>query len=239
MKISVYLGLGMAFLMSFPAVAQSDAQKPSISLTGECLRQIPQDRASLTLTAEFLDANAGTSAKKATSQYNEVLARVKKLNLKDAEVSTSEYSVQEDFDYKANTRKSRGFKARNGVQIETSEIERVGEVIKVATDLGVKNISGLSMFVSNARWKAERESCLEEAYLNAKSKADRLAKVSGSNILGVLRIDESGSSNVAPRAFYANEMMMADARGGLAKSSQVQGRNESLQVNLNVVFQIK
>lgn len=229
--------LALAVLGASPLVMAEDLRN-FMSVSGECLKSVSQDRGAVTLTADFLDASAGTAAKKATRQYNDILDRVKKMNLKDAQIETSEYSVNEDFDYTPKgERKSRGFRARNGLRIETSEIERMGEVIKIGTDLGVKSISSLSMFVSQQKWKTERESCLEEAYQNAKSKADRLSRVSGVKIKGVARMDESGSSSPLQyqRSFYS-EAKMGGAR---SDEAQIQSRSESLQVNLSVQFLIQ
>lgn len=62
-----------------------------------------------------------------------------------------------------------------------------------------------------------------------------LLKVSGVKITGVARMDESGSSNLAPRSF-GNESMMMAADHGRAKVASIESKSEQLQVTLSVQY---
>lgn len=212
----------------------------TIVVSGHCQRKVAQDRVSVTITAEFLEPNATTASQKTTQTYNQLRDKIKKLNLKDAEISTTEYSLNEDIQWIKNTQKSMGFRARQSLNVETSEMNKIGEALKVAQDLGIKRISGLSTFVSPELLKSEREACLEEAFKNAKSKADRLAKISGVKIGSVLKMNESGTSTPDfPQPRFKAAMMMDAATESAGGAPAIDSKSELIQTQLEVIFQLQ
>jgi uncharacterized protein len=217
----------------------SFAVERTLNVSGECLHKVAQDRGAVTLVAETLDISASTAANKSTEIYNKFRDKIKKMNLKDAEFETTESSLNEDFDYTQKGRTSKGFRSRQGLRIETSDISKLGEVMKIGTDAGVKNISGIQMFVSAEALKNERESCLEEAFKNAKAKAERLTKASGSKLGPVLEMSEAGTQ---PRRQPTPMMMSARAEMKTMSDSapqEIDSRQEHVQVSLAVSFSLQ
>lgn len=213
------------------------ADSRTLIVNGDCQRRVSQDRVSVTISAEFLESNATTASSKATQQYNQLRDKIKKLNLKDAEFSTSEYSLNEDFEWIKNIQKSKGFRARQSLTVETSDLNKIGEALKIAQELGIKRVSGLNTFVSQELFKSEREACLEEAFKNAKSKADRLAKVSNSKVGPVIEMNESGTQTPEFQgARYKRMDMVAEA--SLSSAPSIDSKSEMIQTSLRVIFQI-
>lgn len=211
----------------------------TLSVSGDCQRKVGQDRVSVTITAEFLDPNPTTASTKTTQQYNQLRDKIKKLNLKDQELSTSEYSLNEEFEWIKNTQKSKGYRSRQSLTLETSEMNKIGEALKIAQEMGVKRVSGLATFVSDELRKSEREACLEEAFKNAKSKADRLAKASGAKIGSVLEMNETAKTQSPEFPRYKTMMAqdaMAESVAGSAPS--IDAKSETIQTSLQVIFQI-
>ncbi len=223
------------FLLSSVSLAAPNV----ILLSGECLRKVAQDRAAITLTAEALESSPGVASTKTTTIYNNLRERVKKLALKDFESETVEVSLYEDFDYSQNGRKSKGFRSRQGLRVETSETGRLGEVIKIGNEIGIKKIGSIGLFVSPQAYQSEREACLEEAFRNAKSKAERLAKVAGVKLGNVLEMNESGPGRVPrPEPRSSKAMMDFSSMESSAGAPGVESRSETIQVTLGVLFQI-
>lgn len=231
--------MSSALFLFFSAAVWANSTK-SLFVSGDCQKKVGQDRVAVTMTAEFVDNNATVASSKASQQYNQLRDKIKKLNLKDAEISTVEYSLNEEFEWIKNIQKSKGFRARQSLSVETSDITKIGEALKVAQELGVKRVSGLSTFVSDELRKSEREACLEEAFKNAKSKADRLAKVSGTRIGSVIEMNESPRPPVSveiPR-YKAAMAMDASANTMNEAAPSIDFRAETIQTSLQVIFQI-
>jgi uncharacterized protein YggE len=231
MKISIFALLAF----SLPALA---SETRTLVVSGECQRRVAQDRVAITLSAEFLETTPTLASSKTTQVYNQLRDKIKKLNLKDAEYSTSEYSLNEDFEWIKNVQKSKGFRARQSLTVETADLGKIGEALKVAQELGIKRISGLSTFVSQELLKTEREACLEEAFKNAKSKAERLAKASNSKVGPVLEMNEIApqSTEFPSSRFKRMEMVSADMQSGAAPS--IDSKSEMIQTSLKLIFQI-
>lgn len=188
------------------------AQTPQISVTpgvrsvtvnGSCLRSVQPDRGSITVTAQYQDADLQKAAKRATESYEKLRQAVQKLGLKNAELNTSEYDLAEVREWEKERQVSKGFRARMGLTVTTSETSRLGEIILLAGRQGLREVSRLQTFLSPERQKIEREACLEEAVKNAKSKAEAIAKSASARIGKVLTVIEGGQNANEARPYYA------------------------------------
>ncbi|MFN7454844.1 MAG: SIMPL domain-containing protein [Pseudobdellovibrionaceae bacterium] len=72
-------------------------------------------------------------------------------------LATKQLQVTEDFDYPNGKRVSRGFSASLGLSVETREISRLGDILKLAQEEKVEEISGLQTFASDLKVKSARE----------------------------------------------------------------------------------
>ncbi|MFN7728053.1 MAG: SIMPL domain-containing protein [Bdellovibrio sp.] len=208
-----------------------------VVVSGDCLRNLTPDRAAITLTSEALEKNPGAAMEKATDQYNRVRERIKKLNLKNMELETSEFGVQEDIDWSNNKKTSRGFRARLGLRITTSETAKLGELAMLASELKVQDVSGLQHFVSRETLQKERQACLEDAFQNARAKAEKLAKVSGQKLGSAAYIQEDSASAPSPRP-----KLMAQMESRLEAASSVpifEAGTNKMMVNVQVGFDLK
>lgn len=222
------------FLSSLAFAAPADK---FIHVKGNCLREVMPDRGSIILTAEFIDMDAGSASKKAIEQYNKLNDAIKKLNLPDAKFETNEYSVNEEIEWTQNKRVLKGYRARMGLRVTTSQIAKLGDVIVVSTKIGVKDIGALMSVTSEKKMKEEREACLEEAFQNARLKADRLAKVAGVQINKVLSIAEEGAEIVVPpRPMMAHTMMAKGMAAPEMDAPHIQTQGRNIEVSVQAVF---
>jgi hypothetical protein len=216
------------------------AKERTVTVSGDCLRNLTPDRGTLTLVSEVNDLNPGTATQKVMDHYTKIRDRVKKLNLKNLELETSEFTVNEEFDWNGNVRKSRGYKARMGLRVVTSETSRLGELAALASELKVQDISGLQTFVSRETLKAEHENCLEEALKNAKSKAEKLAKSGGARLGGVLEIQEELMTGDSPRP---RPLMMAKNAGmameASSSSREFEAGTSKVSVSVQASFELQ
>lgn len=221
----------MGILSLFVMVGVAVATPPKfVAVTGHCQKQVTPDRAGLNLTAEVREANAGDAASKVTKQYERLRIDIKKLNLKDQELQTSNYQVRPEFDYSNGKQKLKGYVASLGIELETSEISRIGEVIELATKNGVQNAGGFRTFLSQGKEKETHEGCLEEAIRNARSKAEKMAKAGGTRLGEVLTIEEFKNLIRPPEP-----PMMMDAMAGAAKAMAAPGiETRSLPTDVTV-----
>jgi uncharacterized protein YggE len=118
----------------------------------------------------------------ATKVYDAVRKAIVGLKLKEMELQTSGVSLNEETEWMNNRSVSKGFRSRLSLTVATSEISRLGEVVKVAALQGAKEVNSMQMALSPEKQKKEHESCLEEAVRNARAKAEAIGKAAGTRV---------------------------------------------------------
>lgn len=234
---------GLACLLPVSARAEPPQRhhpfRRSISVTGECLKRVAQDRGAVTVTSSVVAKLAQDASSKTIAAHEALKSEVKRLNLKDATSETVVYSVSEECSYEFSKRSCSGFRARLSTRFETAEIGRIGEVIGVASRLGAEEVSDLQTVVSPQLMQQEREGCLEQATRNAAAKAAKLAAGAGVSLGRVRSIEEGAASgNVwpvareyAPRALSA----VSDAAPG----ASVEAKPIDISVTVTAVYDIE
>jgi uncharacterized protein YggE len=212
-----------------------------ITATGTCVRKVSQDRASVSLASSSLQNNAGQAVVEATRIHEKLRSVIKALNLENASFDTESIQVNEEREWVDKKLVSRGFKARIGLSVESSDIPRMGEIITIASKQGVKEIGSLTTFVSSYKYKSEYEDCLELATKNAKDRAQKLAKGAGVK-LGKVKIIAEGpnSFNSIPHVGRSSARVMA--LGAAMESSEpapsIDTKPLEMNVSATVVFQV-
>ncbi|MES2966034.1 MAG: SIMPL domain-containing protein [Bdellovibrionota bacterium] len=239
MKLSLVIAAGLLSLSSVSARAEQPPR--TISVTGTCTKTVTFDRGAIIVTADVLDPDLQKATKRATDTYEAVRAAVQKLNLKDSQLMTNEYSVTEQKEWEKERAVSKGFRARMGLQVTTSEISRLGEVIAIAAKQSVRDVSALNSFLSADKEKTERESCLEAAVQNAQAKAARMAKIAGAKLGRVQQLLEEGAQ--APEPISQRPMQMEAKSSYVSKMADsgpgVEAGAGRLRVNVNATFAIE
>ncbi|MCB0272522.1 MAG: SIMPL domain-containing protein [Bdellovibrionales bacterium] len=222
-------------LFSFSSFAAETLPR-QVSVSGECNHVVSPDRGSITLVVEYQNMDLTKATKEAAMSYERVTAQIKKLNLKNLNMRTSEYSVHEIKAWENNRSVNKGFQARMGIWISTSEIGRIGEVIAIASKEKVKNVYSLQTYLSDEKQLAEEIACLEDASQNARHKAQKMASALGAKLGKVMIMNESGRSlpswpqPVMQRAYGAKAMAMESADMAPSVESGTQNLSLSIQV---------
>ncbi|MBX3022650.1 MAG: SIMPL domain-containing protein [Bdellovibrionales bacterium] len=207
-----------------------------VAVTGQCSREAAPDRGSVVLTADFMESSAAQATSKVMKLYEKLRGDVKKLSLKDMKLQTSTYSVNPEHDYDNGKQRLRGYRAQMGLEIETSDINRLGEVIELGSKAGIQNASQLRTFLSVAKQRQEQEACLEEAVKNARQKAEKMAKAGASKVGEVLTIEEYKMSPEPPHPRPMGAMKMAMET---ASSPGIEARDQELAVTVYVTFALQ
>ena len=224
------------FLAASTATAFAAETEKKVTVSGHCTREVVADRGAISLTSEFKSKDPRTAAAEATRAYENVKAAVKRLGLPDVEIKTTEYSVNELREWEKDKSVSKGFRARMGLAVTTSDIAKLGDVIDVATREGIQDVGRLTTYLSPEKLHKEKFNCLNEAALDARAKAERLAETLGSKLEGPLEISETGDAEPTIRP-----MMTAVARhmDVGAPAPVVDPGFETLSTSVQVTFRLR
>lgn len=236
--LSIFLS---AQIFASIALASSGGDRV-VSVGGSCTRESTTDRGSVTVTANVLESDIKTAVKKATAQYDRCLEAVKKLGLENFSVQSTEYSVSEEKDWVKDHYVSKGFRARIGFKVSTSNIQRLGEVTEIAAREDIHEVGNLTTYLSKDKLKKEQESCLKEAAEDARSKADKLATSLGASLGRVLLMSENNDGGPPPfhPLMMRGKMMMAEASGAAEPAAPtIQEGRQDVSAHVQVSFELK
>ncbi len=211
---------------------QPAEKKQLIEVSGQCLDSFAQDRAKIVITVEQNHAQSEIAAEKAQALYNQLSELIRDLDLQEAQLQTTQFNLFEDFTWEDRKRVSQGYKCQIGLEVSTSEISRIGQVIEQAQKLRLNRIGNLQTYASLSLLQEKKKECLAKAFENAKEKAQRLADAAGMKIISVQNMQESRPSS-SP---HFEPMMMAKAE---SQPLQVDSKDFELSLEILVQFIIQ
>jgi uncharacterized protein YggE len=165
-------------------------------MTGEGVIQVAPDRAWITIAAESRAMNPREAQRRNADAMRPVQDALRAAKIPTDAVRTLGYDLQQEWDFVNNRRVSKGYVARNTIEVRVDDTSRVGELLEVTVASGATSVSGLRFDLKD-RAKLEREA-LRLAVANARAKAEAAAAGAGRTLDRVIRIDEQGVSMPVP-----------------------------------------
>jgi uncharacterized protein YggE len=165
----------------------------------------------MTVSAESRARNPKDAQQRNAEAMTPVIDKLRGAGIPTEAIRTIGYDLQQEWDFVNNQRVSRGYVARNTVEVRIDSLERVGELLELAVGSGATSVGGVRFDVKD-RAKLEREA-LRLAVEDARGRADAVAAAAGRGIAGVRRIDALpiGGPVPMPRLAVARENAVADA----------------------------
>jgi uncharacterized protein YggE len=219
-----------AMLLATPALAE--AERPAmISVTGEATVSVPPDLADIDggFTSEAKTAREASDANNAA--MGKVLLALKAAGIEPKDIQTSRLSLQPQTQNAPNRSSPPsivGYRASNHVTIRLRDVTKVASVIDMLVGAGANDIGGINFMVSAASKLLDE--AREQAFADARRKAEIYAKAAGVTLGTPLSISEGNASAPVSRS----KMPMAP----MAAAPVMQGE-ETLFVTVNVSWAIK
>lgn len=174
------------------AVAGTRANVVRVVVTGESTVQAQPDTAVVTVAVVTQHASASEAQGENASKTDAVVRAVRAAAGTSAEVRTSGYSLQPQYAYKEGAPPTiTSYIARNGVNVTTGELNRVGAVIDAASRAGANSVDGLSFMLRND--VQARQRALSDATREALAKARTVATTLGGSVVRVVEVQEAGA----------------------------------------------
>ncbi|ADE35963.1 SIMPL domain-containing protein [Methanohalophilus mahii] len=191
----------MAATLYAGSVGSSDrSSENTMHMSGNSEMMVVPDTATLNIGAEVMAPTAEEASQENAAIMNAVIEELKNIGLEEEDIQTSRVSVRPVYNYEERTRTIEGYSASNNVQITTTMLDSLGEMIDRSASAGANQIGGISFTVSDDKQKELREDLISEAVADASSKAEILAENLGVEIISVK--SSSISDNNQPRIFY-------------------------------------
>jgi uncharacterized protein YggE len=174
---------------------------PTVVTAGEGVVHAIPDRAWVMITAESRASNPREAQRRNAEAMAPVQEKLKAAGIPADAIRTIGYDLQQEWDYVNNRRVSRGFVARNTVEVRIDAIDRAGEFLEIAVSSGATSVGGIRFDLKD-RDKLERDA-LRLAVADARAKADAAAAGVNGRVSRILRIEEHGVVAPPPMPYVA------------------------------------
>jgi uncharacterized protein YggE len=190
----------LAALLVCAGSSNAQEQGPVIITTGTAIVQRVPDVAIITVAAEARARSPRDAQQQNAAAMDAVARRLTELSIPAAARRTLGLRVDQEFDNVNGRRLSRGYVARNILEVRLEDVTRAGEVADAAVQAGATSVEGIH-FELKDRQAAEREA-LKLAVADARARAEAAAAGAGRAVDRILKI-EDGERSGGPRPMMA------------------------------------
>lgn len=232
--LTIVLVLMAATLYAGSVGGSDEDSENTLQMNGNAEMMVVPDTATLNIGAEVNAPTADEATEENADIMNAVIEELKDLGLEDEDIRTSHVSVRPEYNYEEKTRTIEGYSASNSVQVTTTNLDNLGEMIDRSASAGANQIGGISFSVSDEKQKELHEDLITEAVADASSKAEILAENLGVEIMGVK--SSSISDDTQPRIYYeeAAEEMEKDSA-----STPIEPGESEISMSVRVTYIIQ
>ncbi len=203
------------------AAIAAEAERPrTIAVTGQGEVQAEPDLAYLTLGVESRKPKLEDARADVARTIDAVLKLTRDLKIDQKLVRATRINVQPEYNWEPNARERTliGYLVSRQVEIELRDLEKLGQLLERATDIGVNQL-GDPRLDSSKRRDLERQA-LAKAVADAKANADVVAKAAGGKLGDARTIAANSGYAPPPMPMMRGKVMMAAEAGDAAQSYQ-------------------
>jgi hypothetical protein len=206
----------------------------TITITGEGKITAIPDIALVSLGMENTSMDIQVAQKKNSDTMNSLINQLKALDISKDDIQTTSYNIYPQYDWVNGKQILRGYTVSQNVTVKIRETSKIDNVLKIAGDLKLNQVGGLSFDIDNP--EVYKQQAREKALQNAKEKADALAKIMGVKLGKVISFSESGTMPT-PYPVYARQEALGIG-GGEGTAPNVSPGSQDIIVNASVVYEL-
>jgi len=195
--MTIRSGLLLLCLLVVSIAAQADDEPRTISVSGTGTVDAVPDIARLHLAVQRRDLSMATARTATVKVSRDFIALCVRLGIKESKVHTAGLTIQPEYrwDQAQNLQVFTGYFVQRQLEVELSDLDKLGELIEGAIDVGVNEVSPPELNSSQRRELSRQ--ALAAAATDARSNAQRIADTLGVK-LGALRNIDAHSNQPRP-----------------------------------------
>jgi hypothetical protein len=191
MKIWLCLLLGSAGMAAWAQTAQS----PYVTASGSATIAVQPDQAQITISVVTQATTAQAASTQNASAVQAVLAALNPIVGSNGTIATIGYTVSPNYTYSQNQPAVlTGYTVTNTVEVTTSALNSVGQLIDAAVAAGATNIQSLQFSLKNDQ--PEKAQALQQAAAEAQTLAGAIAQGLGLHTVRVISAQEGSATTV-------------------------------------------
>lgn len=191
------------------------------------------DLATINLGVQTEKAEVAAAQKENTEKMNKIIDAIKAQGIKPADIQTTNYQINPQYDYRDGSTKLRGYIVTQNLTLNVRDLSKLGRILEIAGSMGANQVGGLNFTVDKPEML--KNSARDKAISDAKAKAESLAKSLGVRLGAIRSFNEAG---ISPPILYSKMEAYGVGGGDMPAPSIEQG---SLEINshVTIVYEIK
>jgi len=152
---------------------QTSIEEDLISVSGTAQATVSPDLAIVYLTVQERGDTSSEALRLASEQANRAIEALRSIGISDDNIKTTGFSISPEYVYiEGQPPKLVGYVATYSLEVKTSELAKVGQLIDTAVSAGVDIVGGVSLTLSDELSARLSRDLLAAAVTDAKRKAD-------------------------------------------------------------------
>lgn len=219
----------IAVITGFGMQAQNDTN-PGIHVTGEGVVKVAPDKVTIKSQIEH-EGQSATSVKSQNDEVvNKVIKYLKSEGIAEKNINTNYINLNKRYNYNDKTYT---YVANQAISITLEDISKYESIMKGLLENGLNGINGIEF--ESSEIKKHKAEARKKAVLNAKEKAEALAKPLGQTVGKAYKISEGSSNNYQP--VYGAMRIKGSADESSNQETMAPGEME-ISIDVNVSFQL-
>ena len=195
------------------AVMTMAGEKRTITTTGEGIVSVEPDVCNISLRVSSVENTAGKAKSVNDGKINAVVNALKARGLSEEDIISESFSLYPRYNWDNGYEEIYGYEAYQYLNVKVKNLDKVGEISDAVIDAGA-TVDGLSY--SLLEKELAYVEALSLAVVNAKIKAEGIAKALGVKVLGPISVTEGTSNNsfAVYKGFAVEEAAATDMAAG-------------------------
>jgi uncharacterized protein YggE/predicted secreted protein len=232
----------------------SDDETRTLSVTGISNAKVSPDRVAISFAVESQEKTAQQATQANAEITTPVIEALKEAGVSESEIGTSYYNVYPIYEYVETPAECIqygegdqvqkycpppalkqilvGYKAVNGIAVESAQLDRVGQWIDAAVQAGANRVDYLYFSISSQRQDEIRNDLIAEAVQDARNKAKVALEPLGMEIVDVLSINLDSYPIIYPKRGYEY------AAGAPSATTPIIPGTQEVSASIHATFEI-
>ena len=233
--VGIIVNLVFFVMPAIQKFGDSMAPARTLAVTAEGKTTVSPDIAEVSFSVVSQGENPEKLASANNDKMSAVIDNIKGNGVDAKDIKTTNYDLQPNYGYDKNTGRSYiyGYTLTQTVSVKIRDFKKVAAVVGGVTPLGVNQVGGISFQVEDQeKFLGEAR---KEAFQNAKTKAEEIAKASGVELGKIVNVSEYQNS---PMPYYKSVAM---GMGGAESASvpTIESGTQELKLNVSITYSLE
>ncbi len=187
--------LSVCLVITLGSTLYAQARRATIVTYGDATLSVDPDQVKVSVGVTTRAVTAQDAAGQNATTVTAVIAAVQQAVGSKGTIKTTSYSVSPVYIYPQNTNPVlTGYTVSNTLDVTSSDIAGIGKVIDAATNAGANNVASLRFSVKDET--PVRAKALQQATINARSKAESIALGVNLRVGNLISVQEGYNSQI-------------------------------------------